>query len=195
MFWRSHTSRSITLPWLTDLRLKMKIGTDQMDWREEIELKLRVDPDGVANIHQSDWWRELGAGTRKRLHRIYFDTSDRRLRHLDISLHTRTDGRDTVQTVKMMNGGSVGAERREWETLVPDAVPDPTLVIDAALPQEFRKLTAPDLQPVFNADITRETRYLESNGTKIELSFEEGAVTSGQQRHNVREVELKLVSG
>jgi len=166
-----------------------------MDLREEIELKLRVDPDGEASMHQSDWWRGLGAGTRKRLHRIYFDTSDRRLRHLDISLHTRTDGRDTVQTVKMTNGASVGAGHREWETLVPDAVPDPRLVIDAALPQEFRKLTAPDLQPVFNVDITRDTRCLESNGTKIELSFDKGAVTSGKQRHNVREVELKLVSG
>src|SRR5262249_13561873 len=166
-----------------------------MDLREEIELKLRVDPDGEASMHQSDWWRGLGAGTRKRLHRIYFDTSDRRLRHLDISLHTRTDGRDTVQTVKMTNGASVGAGHREWETLVPDAVPDPRLVIDAAPPREFPKVTAPDLQPVFNVDITRDTRCLESNGTKIELSFNKGTVTSGQQRHNVREVELKLFSG
>ena len=93
-----------------------------MDAYEEVELKLRIDPDSAAKIRQSDWWRQLGSGTRKRLHSIYFDTPDRRLRQLDISLRTRTDGRDTIQTVKMANRKSGTVARREWETLVPDAI-------------------------------------------------------------------------
>jgi inorganic triphosphatase YgiF len=166
-----------------------------MDAHEEIELKLRVDPDNIAKIRQSDWWRNLGAGTRRRLHSVYFDTSDRRLRRLDISLRTRTDGRDTVQTIKMRGRSSGPATRREWETLVPDAVPDPSLVIDPALPPEFRKLAAPELQPLFNVDVKRDTRSLQSDQMKIELSLDEGAVTSGEQRQDVREVELELLSG
>src|SRR5262249_15931609 len=129
--------------------------SEQMDSHEEIELKLRIDPDNVTKIRQSEWWRALGAGTRKRLHSLYFDTPERRLRRLDISLRTRTDGRATVQTVKMTGRGAAPAVRLEWETLVPDAIPDPSLVIDPELPQEFRKLAAPDLQPVFNVDVKR----------------------------------------
>src|SRR5262249_8986411 len=162
---------------------------------EEIELKLRVDPESVTKIRQSEWWRGLGSGSRKRLQSVYFDTSDRRLRRLDISLRTRTDGRDTIQTVKMTRPKSGPAVRREWETLVPDAIPDPSLVIDPELPQEFRKLSAPDLQPVFNVDVRRDTRCLEADRSKIELSIDEGTVTSGEQRQDVREVELELLSG
>ena len=166
-----------------------------MDGHDEIELKLRIDADSVAKIRQSDWWRQLGSGNRKRLRSVYFDTSDRRLRRLDISLRTRTDGRDTIQTVKMATKGSGPIARREWETLVPDAIPDPSLVIDSALPQEFRKLTAPDLQPLFDVDVKRDTRRLKADEAQIELSLDEGAVTSGEQRQDVREVELELVSG
>ena len=166
-----------------------------MDGHDEIELKLRIDPDSVAKIRQSDWWRQLGGGSRKRLRSMYFDTSDRRLRRLDISLRTRTDGRDTIQTVKLAGRGSGSVARREWETLVPDAIPDPSLVIDPALPQEFRKLTAPDLQPLFDVDVKRDTRRVNADQTQIELSLDEGAVISGEQRQDVREVELELVSG
>jgi triphosphatase len=166
-----------------------------MDAYEEVELKLRIDPESAAKIRQSDWWRQLGSGTRKRLHSIYFDTPDRRLRQLDISLRTRTDGRDTIQTVKMANRKSGPVARREWETLVPDAIPDPSLVIDPVLPQEFRQLTAPDLHPLFDVDVKRDTRRLEGDQAHIELSLDEGAVTSGDDRQDVREVELELVSG
>jgi inorganic triphosphatase YgiF len=124
-----------------------------MDAPDEIELKLRIDPESVTKLRQSDWWRQLGGANRKRLRSVYFDTSDRRLRRLDISLRTRSDGRDTVQTVKMAGRGAL--RRQEWETLVPDAIPDPSLVIDPALPQEFRRLTAPDLQPLFDVEVRR----------------------------------------
>ena len=95
----------------------------------------------------------------------------------------------------MATKGSGPIARREWETLVPDAIPDPSLVIDPALPQEFRKLTAPDLQPLFDVDVKRDTRRLKGDEAQIELSLDEGAVTSGEQRQDVREVELELVSG
>ena len=101
---------------------------------------------------------------RQSLHSIYFDTSDQQLRDCDISLRTRTDGHEIVQTVKMLNGGSDSVLRREWETLVPDPIPDPSLVIDPALPQDFRKLTSADLRPVFDVDVKRETRRLTSDG-------------------------------
>jgi triphosphatase len=99
---------------------------------QEIEVKLRTDSDKLAKLRRSRWWRELEPARRQSLHSIYFDTSDRRLRDHNISLRTRTDGRATVQTVKMLNGASDSVSRREWETRVPDPVPDPSLVIDHA---------------------------------------------------------------
>ena len=132
---------------------------------------------------------------RRSLHSIYFDTSDRRLRDLNISLRTRSDGNAIVQTIKMAGCESDPVSRREWETLVHDPVPDPSLLIDPALPPAFRKLTSADLLPVFDVDVNRDTRCLETDGARIELSLDEGTVTAGQQREEVHEIELELVSG
>ena len=161
---------------------------------EEIELKLRIDPDNAARIRQSGWWRALGRGTRKQLHAVYFDTPDRRLYDLDMVLRTRSDGDEIVQTIKMVNGSDT-MHRREWETLIPDAIPDPTLVIDPDIPPAFRRLTSADLAPVFDVDIRRDTRELKSNDTRIELSLDEGTVASGARQEPISEIELELNSG
>ena len=107
----------------------------------EIELKLRTDADALTKVRRSGWWRKLEPAQRQSHHSIYFDTGDRQLRDCNISLHTHTNGRAITQTVTMRNGHADPASGREWEMLVPDPVPDPTLVIDPALPRDFRKLT------------------------------------------------------
>jgi inorganic triphosphatase YgiF len=105
----------------------------------EIEVKLRTEPAKIAKIRRSPWWRGLERLHRKSLHSVYYDTSDHRLRDCHISLRTRNDGHSFVQTLKMSNGASDSLVRAEWETVVPDAIPDPSLVIDPALPDDFRK--------------------------------------------------------
>jgi inorganic triphosphatase YgiF len=162
---------------------------------QEIEVKLRTESDKLAKVRRSRWWRELEPARRQSLHSIYFDTSDGRLRDHNISLRTRTDGRATVQTVKMLNGASDSVSRREWETLVPDPVPDPSLVIDPALPHDFRKLTSADLQPVFDVEVKRETRRLTSGRARIDVSLDNGAVIAGKEREPIHEIELELVAG
>jgi len=162
---------------------------------EEVEVKLRVDPRKMASFRRSRWWRELEPVCRKSLHSVYFDTSDGQLRDGNISMRTRTDGHAIVQTVKLLNGGSDSVSRREWEARVPDPIPDPSLVIDPALPQEFRKLTSADLHPVFDVDVKRETRRLTSDRAQIDVSLDDGAVVAGQDRKPVHEIELELVAG
>jgi len=162
---------------------------------QEIEVKLRTDSNKIAKIRRSRWWRELEPMRRQSLCSIYFDTSDQQLRNSNISLRTRNDGHTTMQTVKMLNGASDSVSRREWEMLVADPFPDPSLVIDPSLPQDFRKLTSADLQPMFDVDIRRETRRLTSNGAKIDVSLDNGAVIAGQERAPVHENELELVAG
>ena len=167
----------------------------KMASHQEIEVKLRADPEKIAKVRRSRWWRELEPISRQSLHSIYFDTSDRQLRDSNISLRTRADGHSIVQTVKLLNGASNSVSRREWETLVPDPIPDPSLVIDPTLPQEFRKLTSADLQPVFDVDVKRETRRLTSDRAKIDVSLDNGAVIAGDDRKPVHEIELELVAG
>src|SRR5262245_37613158 len=99
----------------------------------EIEVKLRADPDKIAKFRRSPWWRGLQRLDRQSLHSVYYDTGDRRLRDYHISLRTRTDGHSFVQTLKMLDAGLDSVSRREWETVVPDPIPDPTLVIDPDL--------------------------------------------------------------
>ena len=65
---------------------------DKMASHQEIEVKLRADPEKIAKIRRSRWWRELEPISRQSLHSIYFDTSDRQLRDSNISLRTRADG-------------------------------------------------------------------------------------------------------
>src|SRR5262249_59971595 len=93
---------------------------------QEIEVKLRADPEKMARIRKSRWWRELGPARRQSLHSVYFDTSDWQLRDRNISLRTRTDGHAIIQTVKMQNGAANSVSRSEWETIVLDAIPDPS---------------------------------------------------------------------
>src|SRR5262249_59263612 len=132
---------------------------------------------------------------RQTLHSIYFDTKDRQLRDTNISLRTRTDGHKVVQTVKMLDWPPYSVLRREWESLVPDPIPDPSLVIDPALPEDFRKLTSADLEPMFDVDVKRETRRLTSERATIDVSLDNGAVVAGEERAPVHEIELELVSG
>jgi inorganic triphosphatase YgiF len=162
---------------------------------QEIEVKLRTDPAKIAKIRRSPWWRGLERLQRQSLHSIYYDTSDHRLRDCRISLRTRTDGHSFVQTLKMPNAASDSVARTEWETTVPDPIPDPSLVIDPALPDDFRKLTSADLQPVFDVEIKRETRRLASDGAQIDVSLDQGAVILGEAREPIHEIELELVSG
>jgi inorganic triphosphatase YgiF len=162
---------------------------------QEIEVKLRTEPDRMAKIRRSRWWRQIGPARRQSLHSIYFDTHDRQLRDSDVSLRTRTDGRKVVQTVKMLDGSSGSIARGEWEALLSDPIPDPSLIIDPALPQEFRDLTSADLQPVFDVDIKRETRRLTSDQTKIDVSLDSGTVIVDGQHEPIHEIELELVAG
>lgn len=166
-----------------------------MNDNQEIEVKLRADPDKIDRIRRSRWWRGLEQVERKDLHSIYFDTDDRQLRDSNISLRTRSDGHAIVQTVKVLKRPSDPLARREWETLVPDPIPDPSLVIDPVLPPSYRKLTSADLQPVFDIDVKRETRRLTSEHARIDVSLDNGTVVAGAERQPLHEVELELIDG
>ena len=182
---------------MTDTRTGQSASekTDEMASHREIEVKLRTDPAKFAKIRRSPWWRGLERLHRQSLHSVYYDTSDHRLRDSNISLRTRTDGHSFVQTLKLLEAGSDSVNRQEWETVVPDPIPDPSLVIDPALPHDFRKLTSADLQPVFDVEVKRETRRVAGDDAQIDVSLDQGTVIAGKEREAVNEIELELVAG
>ena len=162
---------------------------------QEIELKLRVDPERLARLQRSRWWRGLGPARRESLHSIYFDTPDHDLRDGNITMRTRSDGKGIVQTVKLKQDPSDSVSRSEWETIIPDSIPDPSLVIDPTLPSAFRRLTSADLQPVFEIDVKRQTRRLRSEQAQIDISLDDGTAAAGEARESIHEVELELIEG
>src|SRR5260370_3059582 len=96
---------------------------------QEIEVKLRTDPEQIAKLRRSRWWREVGPVRRQSLHSIYFDTDDRHLRDCNISLLTRTDGHAIVQTARMMNSAPSPARRPECRSLGSAPIPAPSMVL------------------------------------------------------------------
>ncbi len=164
-----------------------------METKTETEIKLRIDEDEMARLKASPWWRALAEETAKDLHSDYFDTPDQTLRKLGVSLRTRNKGDAICQTIKLANGGAL--QRREWEAVIPDPVPDPSLVIDPALPEAVRTLTAADLKAAFAVDVRRETRRLAMPKATLELALDDGAVVKGALRRPLRELEIELVEG
>ena len=168
---------------------------DKLSVNIETEIKLRVDGDQMDRLRASPWWRGLDGGASKDLHSVYFDTENRRLRKLGVSLRTRNKDDVTEQTLKLDAGREGAFSRREWTAVIPDDFPDPGLVIDSALPEAVRKLTAADLGPVFNIDVRREIREIKAGDVSAEIALDDGAVLSGQRRAPLREVEIELRDG
>ena len=161
----------------------------------ETELKLRTDADEIEQLKASPWWRALEGATHKDLASTYFDTDENALRKLGLSLRTRNKDDAIEQTVKLSKSETASWQRGEWSALIPDAIPDPTLVIDPALPTKFRKLTAADLSPVFDVKVARDIRKLRTDAATIEIAVDEGFVESGNTQKELNEIELELIDG
>jgi hypothetical protein len=86
--------------------------------REELELKFTVPQDAVAALPKrlfNGGAKARKAPTRKKLHRIYYDTPDLDLRRRGVALRVRDVGGRRVQTVKCNGAGAGPAGRMECE--------------------------------------------------------------------------------
>jgi inorganic triphosphatase YgiF len=161
----------------------------------EIELKLAFDPAEAGRLK-----RHLGhtltarKPKRQTLVSVYFDTPDQTLREAGVSLRVRRVGRRLVQTVKSGNGASAGLfDRGEWEHQIGRMQPD----LDAAKDTPLAPLidSADALRPVFESRILRTVYAFESDGSDVEVSFDQGHVDNGSSRAPVYELELELKRG
>lgn len=164
----------------------------------EIELKLGLDPEGMALLRRHRLLREhrQGRSTAARLRSVYYDTPDLRLAAEKISLRVRAVGRRHVQTVKTSGSRQSGLfVRREWEGAVPGPQPDPVLLRATGLPVFQDPEVMASLVPAFATDVRRTLYRLGDGSWEVELALDEGEVGGEAGREEICEAEFELKLG
>jgi triphosphatase len=162
----------------------------------EIELKLLVDPDRLADFNEAPAIaaHARNLGIRKHLKAVYYDTPDQLLRKNGLSLRVRQSGQHFVQTVKA-DSGDDPLRRGEWQANVPSIAPDAGLAMPF-VPVKLRdELMGQPLQPVFTTDVHRHQRLVDLPSATVEVSFDRGLITAGDRSEPVSEIELELKDG
>src|SRR5581483_8593889 len=162
----------------------------------EIELKLLVDPDELADFNKAPViaTHARNKGARKHLKSVYYDTPDRTLRRNRLSLRVRQSGARFVQTVKT-EAQDDPLRRGEWEASVASMAPDLALATPF-IPEQLRgELEAHALEQVFVADIRRHQRIVDLPSGTVEVAFDKGVLKAGDRSMPVSEIELELKGG
>ena len=162
----------------------------------EIELKLLVDPDRLADFNDAPVIaaNARSKGVRKHLISVYYDTPERTLWRNGLTLRVRKSGARFVQTVKSESGDDP-LRRGEWEASVSSLAPDLALAMPF-IPTKLRAdLEAEGVEPVFTSDIHRHQRVVELPSGTVEVAFDHGVLKAGEQSMPVSEIELELKGG
>lgn len=161
----------------------------------ETELKLRIAPEYLAGLKRHPLLRlhQQSRPHTRRVYSIYFDTPKLKLQQAGIALRLRRSGRRWVQTLK--GGGEVQGglhQRLEWETAVRGPALEPDKLAQVQIPDG---LSLRNVHPVFVTDISRNSRIMQWQGAQIELSIDQGEITTAHERVPLCEIELELLTG
>jgi inorganic triphosphatase YgiF len=162
----------------------------------EIELKFQVPPAARERVRRAV---ATASAAVTRLQAIYADTADHRLAGAAMALRLRKEGRAWVQTLKGRGDGLM--QRLEDEHRLPaqrgEPALDPARHAGSAAGAQLLALLADGagLLPVYRTDVRRTHRRVRSGGALIEIAFDEGHISAGQQRLAVCELEFELLSG
>ncbi len=128
----------------------------------------------------------------------YFDTADLALRKLDMGLRVRHSNSNTEQTIKTSGKVVAGLHQRpEYNVDIDVDTPQLALFEQDIWPDHINleQLQA-QLIPLFSTDFERNRWLIQNkNGSKIELVFDLGKITSGEQCEDICEIELELIAG
>jgi triphosphatase len=162
----------------------------------EIELKLLVDPDRLADFNGAPVIavNARSKGVRKHLISVYYDTPERTLWRNGLTLRVRKSGARFVQTVKAESGDDP-LRRGEWEASVPSLAPDLALAMPFIPAKLQADLEAEGVESVFSSDIHRHQRMVELPSGTVEVAFDHGVLKAGERSMPVSEIELELKGG
>jgi len=165
----------------------------------ETELKLELNPEYAANLHAHPIVKSVNDSKRTMsLNATYFDSPDHLLFSKDSFLRIRKEGNSWIQALKTAQTNTAGIHHRdEWET----EIMSEQLELDKFPGEVKQSLFSDDtisnkLRPVFNVNIERTIwDVITSDGSKIELCFDQGKVKTGITEEAICEIELELKSG
>ncbi len=172
----------------------------------EYELKFRAGADDLPRFKAAVDAIDAGTGewTVADLHSRYFDTEDRRLDAMGVSLRIRQTNGISVLTVKAKAGinssaGSGVMDRWEWE----HAISGTDLDLASLPPDALRALgdvSADDLVPIIDVSYERHAKIVRRNdplGPEVsaEAVADLGSVTAGGRSEDIAECELELGQG
>ena len=163
----------------------------------EIELKFQIPPARRDAVLRAVATR---TASRVSLRARYFDTAERALAQAGLALRVRKEGRRWVQTLKGAGDGLWQRLEHEVPLNVPTgiepvadlALHDGTLAGDA-----LRKALGDggELVGIYGTEVTRTKRLLRAPGCVVELAFDQGALTAGDRRWPLCELEFELKAG
>jgi triphosphatase len=164
----------------------------------EIELKFLV-PDEAREAIAAELARGSPPAARTALAAMYLDTEDRQLARSGIAWRLRREGERWVQTLKARTHNAM--ERFEHEVPRPDATHDAaqhagTRAGDALI--ELLRAARKDHLEVgtrFSTEVERTAQRVSTNGTVVEIAFDEGNLLATASRLRICELEFELVSG
>lgn len=161
---------------------------------EELEIKLSLTPDALAQAHA---WLSARAGvtvgTEKTLVNRYYDTPAGELNRQKVALRVRQAGDQYIQTLKTQGEFVDGAHRRqEWEWPLMGADLNIGLIADTPVGQG---VNLADLAPVFETNFLRRILMLEGSRATIECALDQGSILAGGNRRDLCELELELKKG
>lgn len=176
--------------------------------KQEIEIKLGLDPQALDKLTQSPFFVSLEKDNlskkvvteQKTLCNVYYDTPEWSLNQRKIALRIRTDGAHYIQTLKTQGVSESGLHKRlEWEWPLSSNQLDSALLPVGHWP---RDVACDRLAALFCTQFSRRIwlfSYIDDNGeeTKIEMALDQGNVSSAQscKQLAICELELELISG
>ncbi len=164
----------------------------------EIELKFFVSPDFSEVLQRIIAETKVLQHRCRQLGNTYFDSADHWLRQHDIGMRIRRIDDVYVQTVKTSGRVVAGLHQRpEYNAEHTSNQPNLTLHPEDIWPQgrDVSQLQQ-QLIPLFSTNFTREQWLISvSDGSQIEVAFDQGMVEAGSQQAPICEVELELKSG
>lgn len=164
----------------------------------EIELKLFVSPDFSDTLREKLGGAKVLQHSCRELGNTYFDTADNWLRRHDIGMRIRQIDGVFVQTVKTAGRVVAGLHQRpEYNAEHNSNKPDLALHPAEVWPEgRTTDEVQAQLVPLFSTNFTREQWLVGmSDGSQIEVAFDQGVVEARGEQEPICEVELELKSG
>ncbi|MEH8019790.1 CYTH domain-containing protein [Rheinheimera metallidurans] len=165
----------------------------------ELELKFLMSPSHLAQLVTTlPQLAQIQSSDTTTLLNAYFDTAEHWFRGHDMGLRSRLKRGSYEQTIKL-SGAQHGAMQMRPEYNVACSTVLPQLLNFPAhiWPQKTDiSVLQAQLIELFRTDFNRQSWLLKcTDGTVIELAYDQGQVIANQQQQAIAELELELISG